>query len=235
MDEKQNKDDFSTSVSMETLTENEYQPTVSENAINAVTAKENEKIAELEKLEAEGVKLKKDGTPAKKRGRKSKNEKNTSDTVANKSQFVNPRAEKQENGQVQENIEEKLKNSQEAAIFVSGILETAQIKLISKDFEYNKLEREANIMAWKDTFDYYGGVELSPPMRLAMSHGSIIMTRSFNSSETRSKFSLMAAWTKNKFTKLFKGRKHALSNTGADASRENDIRKKESESPKKSK
>lgn len=197
-------------ITMDLLTEKEAFPEVNENAINAVNEKNQE--IEAENLEIENdVKLKKDGTPAKKRGRK-------------KADFVNPR----EKAQIETPIET---SSIYAATVTSDLLEQVSVVLISKDFKLNELEKSTNIKAWSDTFDYYGGVNLSPPAALALNHAAIILSRVQSSSETKTKFQMAKIWLKSKVSKIFKkGNKDALYNSGQDNERENDLGNQESSS-----
>lgn len=207
-------------MSMDVLSGDEKFPDPSENAINAVSAKLEEKAAIEENSEEEKPKLKKDGTVAKKRGRKP-------GVKSGDSKLHNPREPKQA-------AEHTEVSSLYAAQVTSGILEQMQVMLISKDFQYSPIEREGNIKAWEATFDHYGGVQLTPPQALMLSHAGIIASRFGTSSETKSKLGLVKAWAKNKISK-FKNRKNknALSDTGANDERENNVREKESKEPEK--
>lgn len=121
----------------------------------------------------------------------------------------------------------KESESMGTAVTVSGLLEVAQIKMISEEFKYNEIEREVNIKAWCETFDHYGGVDLSPPQKLAMSHAQIILARALSGgekSETRAKFKMAGIWLKQKVSKLSIKRKNkdgALSDSGENSKRKN--------------
>lgn len=193
-------------VTMAALTEGESLPEVNTHAIEAVQA-ESEEIKQIEA--SEPVRLKKDGTPAKKRGRKA------GATIHGRHGFAIPDS-------AQATI-----SSEAAAVTVSGVLEQMQVVLISKEFAYKDVERLNNVNAWRKTFDYYGGVNLSPPAELALSHASIILSRAMAGGETKTKLALGAAWVKNKIA----GLKNALSNRGKNVKRQDDIREEESASP----
>lgn len=218
------------SIKMDNLTENEIFPEVSENAIEAVKAKQNEIEQENSveiNQEQEKPKLKKDGTPAKKRGRKAgvKNQEKP------QAEFHNPR----EKTTTQKPQDIGAVSSIEAVKVVSGILESMQVHLISSDFIYNEVERDLNVKAWANTFDHYGGVNLTPPQALALNHASIILSRVGTSNETRTKLQLVNSWFRNKIAK-FRNRKkdkNAYTDIRSDYERENDIRsEKSSESQK---
>jgi len=80
--------------------------------------------------------------------------------------------------------------------------------------------------------DYYGGVSLTPPQALALSHLQIILSRAMSEkSKTRAKFGLGLAWFKNKMTKFkFKGKNKngAHVDSGKDPKRENNTGDKDS-------
>lgn len=176
----ENSDSATPSITMDTLTEQENFPEPQQHAIDAFAAKEKAESA----VEAP-VKLKKDGTPAKRRGRKPKSE------------IVDPRRPK-DAPQMPDDGTVKVDSTQ-AAQLVSGMLENMQVTLISKEFIYSDLEREANINAWRDTFDHYGGVSITPPQALALSHMSIILARAAPAkSETRTKLQLAKIWFTHK-------------------------------------
>lgn len=208
-------------VTIDDLSNQEIFPTPSEFAIEAHAAKINEE--NFVAAEKEKVKLNKDGTPKKKRGRpkKTENIENTEKT----SGFNNP------------NEKEEIKPDSDlnSAIVISGLIETTSIGLISKDFEYNEMERATNIAAWHETIKHYGGYELHPVTALAASHLSIIFTRIKSSEESKTKFKIGGLWLKQKFsnlTKIFKrGKKDALSDTRKNNERKNNVREKESEEP----
>lgn len=118
--------------------------------------------------------------------------------------------------------------SDEAATVISGLLEAAQVKLVSEEFIYSELERIGNIEAWRQTLDHYGGVKLSPPQALALSHLQIIVVRAMTqeNKKTQEKFKLFGTWVKFKMSKITfkkKGKKDgARSDSGEDSKREND-------------
>lgn len=195
-------------ITMDALTENESFPEVKENAIQAVQAqKEAEKI-EAQKLEAENVRLKKDGTPAKKRGPKPKDA---------KTNFVMPQGV----------TPPPVSPSLEAGILTSALLEQMSVSLISDDFILSEQERHSNIDAWTKCYDYYGGVEVKPPVALMMNHMAIILVRA-QKEKTQTKIALAKAWLKNKIANWKKGGKNAQSDIRPDNERKDDIRKEES-------
>lgn len=131
-------------------------------------------------------------------------------------------------------------DSTSAAVTVSGILEKLQVTLISDDFIYSEIERAQNITAWKNTLDYYGGVSLSPPAALALDHASIILTRA-HKEKTQSKIAQLKtaiaakyfAWKNRKMKK--EEQENALSDSGQDTKRENNLREEKSAGTKKAK
>lgn len=202
--------------SMEQLTLGETFPEVSETAIAAVAESKADDAAEqAQEAETENVKRNKDGSIAKKRGRKA------GQTNA-QSTFYNPNV-KPETKQAPET---PASQSFPSAVVVSGVLERLQMAFISDEFEYTETERNINIGAWSATFDYYGGVNLSPPAILALSHAEIIMTRA-TKSKTQTRFALIKAWFADKFAKI-RGKKNALSDSGENVKRENNLRNEES-------
>jgi len=196
------------SLSIDSLTETEAFPEVNEAAMTAISADREEKAID-EKIE-ETVKLKKDGTPAKKRGRKPNSEKKP---------FYNPEEKQEKTGD-----QNPLVSSEYAATTVSAMFENITVRLISSEWELSPTERVMNVNAWRDTFDYYGGVTLTPPQALALSHLNIILTR-IPKPETQSKFSLFKAWLKVKIQNW--KNKNALPDNRTDIKRENDTGEKE--------
>ncbi len=175
-------------------------PEVKENAIAAV---QDQKQVEIESAVKEGFDpeihvTNADGTPAlnkngsfkKKRGRKK------GSTVKSKSQLNLSVNEPQ--------IEEPVMGSLEAAITISGLLEAAQVKMISDEFIYEELERQGNIEAWKRTLDHYGGLNLTPPQTLVLSHLQIIVSRAMSpdNKKTKEKFALFGTWFKSKISNI---------------------------------
>lgn len=197
-------------------------PTVNENAINAVASEKEEKIEQAVKVdgfdpeihatdESGNPQYTASGNLKKKRGRKKGQTQSTLNLDDKKEQ-------------------EKVNlGSRETAITISGLLEITQCKLISNEFEYNEIERHMNIEAWTKTLDYYGGVSLTPPQELALSHMQIILTRAMSekNKETKAKFGLVKAWFNHKFSKMnFKRKKDDKDNgshddSGQDRKREN--------------
>lgn len=197
-------------------------PEVSEHAIGAFKEKEikaqKEVIQQSVELQKD-VKLKKDGTPAKKRGRKSLDEKTKTDSA-----FFNPREANKASAQEI--------SSHYAATVTSGIIESVTVAMISKDFQLNDIERVANVKAWADTFDYYGGVSLTPPQALMLNQAGIFLTRFGASKETQSKLALGKAWLKDKYVS-FKNRKkkNAQPDNRTDIERKDNASQKVSETP----
>lgn len=202
-------------VSMDALTSDDVFPDAQPHAIQATQEKMAQEKAEQEKQAQENVTYNKDGSVRKKRGRKPNAEK----------KFINPRDKK-----AAETASDILKaDSTQAAQIISGMLEQMQVTLISDEFEYNQMEKDLNILAWKDTLDYYGGLQVSPPMSLVISHMGIILSRA-QQPKTQTKFGLIKAWFANKIAqrKKKKENKNALSDSGQNNERENDLRKEES-------
>lgn len=205
--------------SMDELSASEELPEIQENAIAAVQAQKESKInqakengfdPELHASNADGSpKVTAAGNFAKKRGRKS-----TLNTGA--------KSAKQEQADIEA---EKIKlDNAKSAVQISVILETLQMKMISEEFKYSELERETNIEAWRDTFDYYGHIYLPPPLALAMDHMTIIAARA-QKTQTKHKISLFKTWFKSKFSfKKKKGEKDALSDNRKNSKRKDDIR-----------
>jgi len=208
------------SVTIDALTETEQFPEVQEHAVSSFEQKQAEILTQEKQaaaLESAGVKLKKDGTPAKQRGRKPNAQKQTAGVLKNPRQNL---------AQLPPTVD-----STQAALIVSGILETMQVTLISDEFKYTDTERALNVDAWRKSLDYYGGVSVSPPMELAISHAAIILSRA-QQPKTKSKFGLMKAWLSDKVSSYKsqkkKAKENAPANNRTDAIGENDLREKES-------
>lgn len=204
-------------ISMDDLTSNEVMPEVKENAIEAV--KQSGQSAPVPTPQAPSQKLKKDGTPAAKRGRKPNAEK----------QGVSGSYLKGENQDQKIDPMQSI-SSEHAAAVVSGVLERAQVVLISDDFILSDIERAANIKAWANTFDYYGGVKMTPPQALMIDHLGIILSR-IPKPKTQSKLKLFTAWMNDKIKNRKWFKKDALPDRGTDSQRENDLRKEKAEKP----
>lgn len=188
---------------MDALTASDQLPEVNEAAMEAVKAQAAEVASE-----APAVKLKKDGTPKKTPGRK---------PGAIKSQM---------------NLKPEAKNdipvisSAAAAATCSGLLEMTSVNLISDEWIMSEMERAANIKAWEDCFNHYGGVNLPPPAALAANYLGLIVTRSFKP-KTQSKWGLIKYW----FASKFKRDKNARINNRTDVIGKDDLRDKEGASP----
>jgi hypothetical protein len=205
------------SVTMDDLSGEEIFPEVQEHAIAAVQAELGEEnVSQIDtseyKIGEDGKPLyNKDGSLKKKRGRKSGSVLNTPDK--------------------KETPPEQEISSIGAATVVSGVLEQMQVVLISDDFVYSTLEKKTNIDAWASTFDYYGGVNLTPPQALALNHAAIILARA-GKEKTQTKFVLLKAYVSHKFGKFkFWKKKNAHVDNRADSIGENDMGEKESGQP----
>lgn len=209
---EENKNASVSDLSIDDLTQEETLPEANESAIAAVQKSEQEEKEELQRQEQENIRYNKDGSIAKKRGRKAGQKPlNKNDS----SLFVGSDAQLKE------------RKSLPAAITVSGLLESAQVTLISKDFVYTDLERKQNVEAWEKLMDRYGGMEIHPAAEVAMNHFSIIASRAASSEETKTKLSHFRIWFASKISRLKKGKKDALSGSGQDVERENNVRGKE--------
>ncbi len=174
------------SATMDSLTAGEEFPAPDEEAIAAITNKEsvknvkksdNEFNPEIHRTNPDGSPtLTKTGKFRKKTGYK----------------FVNPEAKKETVNGIPEI------SSAAAAGLTSGIIERLSVMLISEDFIYTETERAQNILAWTGCYDYYGGVNVTPPIALAIDHMAIILARA-NKPTTISKFKALVFWVKNKF------------------------------------
>ncbi len=193
---------------MDSLTANEEFPRPDEEAIAAITQKEiskpspkseNEFNPEIHRVGDDGKPvLTKTGKFRKKTGHK----------------FINPETKKETVGATQEI------SSAAAATLTSGIIERLSVMLISEDFIYSEQERNQNVVAWTNCYDYYGGVNLTPPVALAVDHMAILLARA-NKPKTISKFSAALFWIKNKFKR--KNKNGALPNSGNDGVRQDDM------------
>ena len=198
------------SQTMDALTAAEEFPRPDEEAIAAITNKEATKAPKSkgEEFDAKIHRVGDDGKPAltktgkfrKKTGYK----------------FINPETAKPAAPSIG-GVEMTSKN---AAVLTSSIIERLSVALVSDEFEYSELERAANWKAWEDCYDFYGGVNLSPPMALAADHLTIIMTR-INKPKTISKISMLIFWAKNKFKR--KNKNGALPDSGNDGSRKDNV------------
>lgn len=175
------------SQTMDALTENEEFPAPDEEAIAAITNKEGAKNdrgigdkfdPSIHRTDSSGNPvLTKTGKFRKKTGY---------------AKFVNPEAKKEKPAGTPEI------SSAAAAQLTSGIIERLSVMLVSDDFIYTETERVQNVIAWTNCYDYYGGVNLTPPMALACDHMAIILARA-NKPTFHSKLALFTAWIKNKF------------------------------------
>ena len=205
--------------SMDQLTSSEALPEVQEHSIAAVQADNAQKIeaAQGDGFDKNVHASNTDGSPkltaagnfAKKRGRKSVL--NTGQKTAKQEQAEN------------EAIKAEAENKQSAAV-ISAILEQLQMKMISEEFAYSELERVTNQAAWEMTLEYYGGLNVPPPLQLIMDHMTIILSRA-QKPLTKDKLGHVKLWFKNKFKRK---KKNALSDNRKDTKRENDVREEES-------
>lgn len=214
-------------VSMDDLTAGEAMPEVRENAIEAVQSQKQIEMAaakadgfdpDIHMTDGQGQPIKtKGGAYRKKPGVKKSGSKSVVNTGQKSAKEI----------QAQMEAEKTEAENLQSAVVVSGILENLQMKLISEEFKYDDLERRTNVENWKATFEHYGGVNISPPVALAMDHATIILKRS-QMKETSSRFALAKTWLKNKFSFIKRKRENALSDSGQNVERKNDVRKEES-------
>lgn len=200
-------------------------PEVKENAIAAVQEQKQAAISkavneegfdpQIHVTDAEGNPVRnKSGTLKKKRGRKKGSK------VGSKSQLNLDPPKEDENVTL---------GSHEAAQVISGLLEQAQVKLVSDEFIYTEIERTGNIEAWRQTLDHYGGLTLTPPQALVLSHLQIIISRAASpeNKKTQEKFKLAGEWVKLKLKKItFKRAKK----DGAHADNRKDAKRKDNTS-----
>jgi len=207
--------------SMDELTSSELLPEVQEHSIAAVQSEKSEKIesAKADGFNPEIHATNDDGTPkktatgnfAKKRGRKS---------------TLNTGEKSDKQAKEEEAAEKAAFENKQSAIVISGILEQAQIKMISNAFAYSSRERAANQAVWEATLEYYGGVNIPPPVALMVDHMTIILTRA-QEPAVKDKMSHFKLWFKNKFKKR-KKYKDALSDNRTDTEREDNVREEKS-------
>lgn len=122
-------------------------------------------------------------------------------------------------------------SSLQAAIITSGLIEQLSVKMISEDFIYDPMERDGNVKAWTDCYDYYGGVNISPPAALALNHAAIILSRA-QKEKTKDKLAHIVTWFKNKFKR--KPKNGTQPNSGNDGKRKDNVGAEESTQPPKS-
>lgn len=196
--EQENESATNSSLSMDDLTSGEVLPEVQENAIAAVQASIAETQQASENLEDAPYGRKADGTPKKKRGRKA-GENAPKKSSATSTQTPFNFGDEQTPAPIDAVIGELKKDSTKAATFASGLIEGFTMATISKAWKLEKDERERNVIAWRDAFDHYGGVDLSPPLALVTDHLMIIQKRALADSDTKSRIQLGFAWIKTKF------------------------------------
>lgn len=197
--ENENKAATTSSLSMDDLTAGETLPEVQENAIEAVQAaiaeQQGEAIADNDAPYGRKV----DGTPKKKRGRKA------GESTPPKKSNASPTQTPFDFGgdatlpPIDAVTGEPKIDSTKAAVIASGLIEGFTVATISKAWTLEKAERERNIIAWKEAFDHYGGVVLSPPLALVSDHIMIIQKRALSDNDTKSRINLGIAWIKTKF------------------------------------
>jgi len=189
-------------------------PEVKQNAIDAIHGQKAEEITKAVKVDgfnpeihvvgADGQpKRNKNGSLKKKRGRKK-------GTTSPSKSTLNIEDKKEE-------LVEQI-SSYETAVTISGLLEMAQVKMISDEFLYLEIERCSNIEAWQKTLDYYGGVNLTPPQILFLSHMQIILTRAMGEKniKTKEKFAYFKTWINQK-VKRFSFKKENKNGSHADS------------------
>lgn len=219
------KEESKPRVDMDAQTATEEMPDVQEHAIQALQA---EKQSELDKAKADGFNPEIHQTDARGNPVKTKSGRWAKKRGAKPKDFKRPGDKKQAENDAPKSIS---MDSIESARMVSEMLEGLSVKLIGDEWQLSEAERAGNISAWAATFDYYGGVKISPPAALALSHMQIIITRA-GKPKTASKFKLFGAWMKSKFTfkksKKEKGESNALSDSRQDVKRKIDVGEKES-------
>lgn len=210
--------------SMDELTAGEIFPKPDEEAIAAIV-QNNEAAAQSdlpEKFNPAIHATDKHGNPSVTKGGKFRRKKNTG--------FINPEIDATKEAEKKAAAEKAAQDSLKAAQVTSGLIEQLSIKLISDDFIYSEFERESNVKAWQDCYNYYGGVNLTPPLELAMNHGAIIIARSHKPT-VQSKFRQFAGWLKSKLKRKAKNGTH--SGSRPDGQRQNNMGAKESPQPAK--
>lgn len=196
-------------ITMDSVTEGENLPNVSEHAIGALKQKlEGEEQKQIE-LENEQPKKKTRGRPKKING--------------DEKPKLNIPSDKNTTTENKNNI-----SSEYAAKVVSGTIEKLSCVILSPEWELSEIERNSNVSAWTAAIDSSGGLNLTPWQALALDYTGIIITKTTQSKVTRSKLSLAWSWFKIKI----KGGKDALFNNRKDTKRKDDMGEKEGSEPK---
>lgn len=213
-------------ITMDSLTKDEALPEVQEHAINAVKSEAESEANNIKQkfpdfdpntheTDAHGNPvLTKTGKPRRKRGAGSPKHRQSQIGISKQKEDESPRPEKVH------------VSSEVAATTTSAVLERLQCVLISDDMKYSENEREGNVKAWTDLYDYYGGVEVHPAAAVAADHIMIMAARA-QKPKVQSKFKALTERIAGKLA-LWKGKKHALSNSRQNDERKNDLREKES-------
>lgn len=195
--ENENNLASTSNLTMDDLTKEETLPEVQENAIAAVQASIEQTAQENAVDEAAPYGRKADGTPKKKRGRKAGEKSQSQAKVEPQKAFNFGEKVEKAGGDIAAAIAEL--DSTEAATLASNFIEGLTVATISKQWMLEPKERDKNIEAWNKAFNYYGGVNLSPPLALVGNHMNIIVKRAFTDSETKNRMTLGWAWLKTKF------------------------------------
>jgi len=215
---------------MDDLTNNEAMPEVQPHAMKAVQDEKQEVISEaidngfnpeIHETNAQGEPvLTKTGNFRKKRGAGAATRKTKS-----KLDLSEKKPENAEDKSQKVTVESKT-----AAITTSAILERVQIGVIGDDMVYDDTERAANVEAWFNLYEYYGGVEVHPAMAVAADHTMLILSRA-QKPTVKSKFKKLSETIAGKIA-LMRG-KNAFFNSRKNTKRENNVRQEEGGEPEK--
>lgn len=192
--------------SMADIVSSEVMPEVQDSAIEAVQAQRSEN-AEPEQTPAQTKVKKKRGRPI--GSGKTKSQLHTGETAVSSQTAAQPAGTVSVDSTV-------------AAMTISGLIERTQIGVLGNDFIYNEIERTQNREAWKNCLDYYGGLNLPPPLALAADHMAIIMARATKPA-VQSRFQLLKAWVTGKLEKI-RSKKNAQPDNRPDDERQDNVR-----------
>ena len=214
-----------TSVSMDDLTEQEEFPAVDNEAIESILKQESAgqsviqpAAQEAEKFDPTIHRTNPDGSPV--LTKTGKFRKKTGYKLI-KPEMVKPQLDVNGNAMPQR---PKMTSKTAARILTSGI-EKISMAAISDDFKYTAEEKEESTNLWENCLDHYGGVNLSPPWEIAAFQVGVILAR-MDKPKTQNRIFAGWLWLKSKFGR--KAKNGALSRSGNDRGREDNLGKEKS-------